>query len=227
MLWCLPLCGANYAVNMLCTLFVRLFSERSYCRSRKYIPHSSPFPPACGSLREVGGGAERWAAAAAEEEESCGVQGGRRGWGAHNVKSFCGSILADCFVHTPHNNQLRHCQRNTHSSRRTPCLSSSSVFFALQPPSPQSLSHVLRVAGRRQNSANGKTTESNRRLSKLFTHMLTGGRFSWFPDRCPSHLMLRYVDAEGRRLDFAPFNLLACDARDQKLVCKRSKITWH
>lgn len=32
------------------------------------------------------------------------------------VMSFCGSILADCFVLTPHNNQLRHCQRNTHSS---------------------------------------------------------------------------------------------------------------
>ncbi|CAB1429934.1 unnamed protein product [Pleuronectes platessa] len=31
--------------------------------------------------------------------------------------SFCGSILADCFVLTPHNNQLRHCQRNTHSTR--------------------------------------------------------------------------------------------------------------
>ena len=32
------------------------------------------------------------------------------------AKNFCGSILADCFVLTPHNNQLRHCQRNTHSS---------------------------------------------------------------------------------------------------------------
>lgn len=35
------------------------------------------------------------------------------------AESFCGSILADCFVLTPHNNQLRHCQRNTHS---TACL---------------------------------------------------------------------------------------------------------
>lgn len=35
----------------------------------------------------------------------------------HIAKNFCGSILADCFVLTPHNNQLRHCQRNTHSSR--------------------------------------------------------------------------------------------------------------
>lgn len=34
------------------------------------------------------------------------------------AKNFCGSILADCFVLTPHNNQLRHCQRNTHRSRR-------------------------------------------------------------------------------------------------------------
>lgn len=33
------------------------------------------------------------------------------------AKNFCGSILADCFVLTPHNNQLRHCQRNTHRSR--------------------------------------------------------------------------------------------------------------
>lgn len=36
------------------------------------------------------------------------------------AKNFCGSILADCFVLTPHNNQLRHCQRNTHSSRIPP-----------------------------------------------------------------------------------------------------------
>lgn len=38
------------------------------------------------------------------------------------AKNFCGSILADCFVLTPHNNQLRHCQRNTHSSRIPPSL---------------------------------------------------------------------------------------------------------
>lgn len=36
------------------------------------------------------------------------------------AKNFCGSILADCFVLTPHNNQLRHCQRNTHRSRVQP-----------------------------------------------------------------------------------------------------------
>lgn len=36
------------------------------------------------------------------------------------AKNFCGSILADCFILTPHNNQLRHCQRNTHSSRVQP-----------------------------------------------------------------------------------------------------------
>lgn len=39
------------------------------------------------------------------------------------AKNFCGSILADCFVLTPHNNQLRHCQRNTHSSRVQPPVS--------------------------------------------------------------------------------------------------------
>lgn len=39
------------------------------------------------------------------------------------AKNFCGSILADCFVLTPHNNQLRHCQRNTHSSRIQPPVS--------------------------------------------------------------------------------------------------------
>lgn len=38
------------------------------------------------------------------------------------AKNFCGSILADCFVLTPHNNQLRHCQRNTHRSRIQPDL---------------------------------------------------------------------------------------------------------
>lgn len=42
------------------------------------------------------------------------------------AKNFCGSILADCFVLTPHNNQLRHCQRNTHRSRRP---SSPSLHF--------------------------------------------------------------------------------------------------
>lgn len=40
-----------------------------------------------------------------------------RGAGPLIAKNFCGSILADCFVLTPHNNQLRHCQRNTHRSR--------------------------------------------------------------------------------------------------------------
>lgn len=44
------------------------------------------------------------------------------------AKNFCGSILADCFVLTPHNNQLRHCQRNTHSSRVQP---------PVPPPAPQ------------------------------------------------------------------------------------------
>lgn len=44
------------------------------------------------------------------------------------AKNFCGSILADCFVLTPHNNQLRHCQRNTHRSRRP---SSLSLHFLL------------------------------------------------------------------------------------------------
>lgn len=46
------------------------------------------------------------------------------------AKNFCGSILADCFVLTPHNNQLRHCQRNTHSSR----LRTDLLRFPLLPP---------------------------------------------------------------------------------------------
>lgn len=45
------------------------------------------------------------------------------------VTSFCGSILADCFVLTPHNNQLRHCQRNTHSSHVSWPTSSSPPFL--------------------------------------------------------------------------------------------------
>lgn len=47
--------------------------------------------------------------------------------GLHMVTSFCGSILADCFVLTPHNNQLRHCQRNTHSSHFSWHASSSTL----------------------------------------------------------------------------------------------------
>lgn len=47
------------------------------------------------------------------------------------AKNFCGSILADCFVLTPHNNQLRHCQRNTHSSRSLPSVHPSVRLLTL------------------------------------------------------------------------------------------------
>lgn len=55
------------------------------------------------------------------------------GWrlGLFIAKNFCGSILADCFVLTPHNNQLRHCQRNTHRRHRP-----SPSFAVLRRPSP-------------------------------------------------------------------------------------------
>lgn len=52
-----------------------------------------------------------------QQNRACYNPGTRLSWGPFIAKNFCGSILADCFVLTPHNNQLRHCQRNTHRSR--------------------------------------------------------------------------------------------------------------